>query len=399
MKKIISILLSLFMTLSIVVPAYASDEDVSDNTYPTTDEVEEQIEKEQPAIDAYDEINSALGIVDASDPAFPNYPDDFGGAYYENEQLVICLTNIDDEHQKAYLDMVSNPDVIRFEAVEHSYNELYTLSLNLADDILGEETESSSSVSSIGVDIESNEVEIGLPSDAVSTVSLGDEYSDLPISYVEEECSSPSTSVVGGGQLTFGKKYGSSGTLTICGASKGTKKVLTAGHCVTVGNKYKYNGTFLGIGSYRQYKTRAFYDYGIIDVTESGWSMTNKVMKSSSKTTTISKIKSVTYLLADTTVCKYGAVGKYGTGKIKGVNMIANYSSEGIALYGMTKVVFNKDSPNKGKKGDSGSPVYAGHTLYGIYSGDNAKDKKDATFYWFSPISGVDSSKISIKLS
>ena len=86
MKKMTSLLLTLLMTLCIAAPVSATEQ-LPSNTYPTSLSVEAQIAKEQPAIDAYDQINSALEIVPASDPSFPNYPDDFGGAYYQNEKL------------------------------------------------------------------------------------------------------------------------------------------------------------------------------------------------------------------------------------------------------------------------------------------------------------------------
>lgn len=386
MKKLSSLLLALAMALCIVSPASAAGQ-LPPNTYPTSISVEAQIAKEQPAINAYDQINSALGIVPASDPSFPNYPDDFGGAYYQSEKLVICLTDNSSDRQQFYLNLVDNPDVIRFKTVDYSYNNLYSLSLDIADSI-------TSSVSSISVDIPSNEIVVGAPSNALSAIPNTISETDAPIKFVEEDQSSVSAEVLGGGKLTYGGSYG---TVTICGTSKGSNAVLTAGHCVTEGTSYKYNGSTLGTGYYRCYETDHFYDYGIIKVTGSGQTMTNKVYNNVNYTT-ITSTKSVSSSLVGTTVCKYGAARGFGTGTVDKVNAVVSYSS-GITLYGMSKVTFNSDSPNKGYKGDSGSPVYAGHVLYGIYSGDNAKTSTltDATYYWFSPINGVGIDIFSVK--
>lgn len=392
MKKMTSLLLVLLMALCITSPVSA-EEQLPPNTYPTSASVEAQIAKEQPAIDAYDQINNALDIVPASDPSFPNYPDDFGGAYYQNEKLVICLTDDSSERQQFYLNLVDHPDVIRFETVDYSYNDLYSLSLDIADSI-------APSVSSISVDILSNEVVVGAPSDNLSIIPSAISELEVPVKFVEEDQSSVSAEVLGGGKITYGSS--SYGTVTICGTSKGSDAVLTAGHCVTEGTSYKYGGSVLGTGYYRCYETEHFYDYGIIKVTGTGQTMTNKVYNNTNYTT-ITGTKSVSSSLVGTTVCKYGAARGFGTGTVDKVNAVVSYTNDDgtpdVTLYGMSKVTFNSDSPNKGFKGDSGSPVYAGHILYGIYSGDNAnkKTQTDATYYWFSPVNGVAIDMFSVK--
>lgn len=68
-------------------------------------------------------------------------------------------------------------------------------------------------------------------------------------------------------------------------------------------------------------------------------------------------------------------------------------------LYGMTKVIdpdFDEStSPTIGAKGDSGGPIYSGHKLYGIYSGDasevdrNGNITRKSGHYWYSPIHGA----------
>lgn len=115
--------------------------------------------------------------------------------------MVICLTDNSSDRQQFYLNLVDNPDVIRFKTVDYSYNNLYSLSLDIADSI-------TSSVSSISVDIPSNEIVVGAPSNALSAIPNTISETDAPIKFVEEDQSSVSAEVLGGGKLTYGGSYG-----------------------------------------------------------------------------------------------------------------------------------------------------------------------------------------------
>lgn len=64
--------------------------------------------------------------------------------------------------------------------------------------------------------------------------------------------------------------------------------------------------------------------------------------------------------------------------------LIVSYTN-GPLLYGMSKETFTSGT---GYKGDSGGPIYSGHKLYGIYSGDDS-NPDDATYFWYSPIYGA----------
>lgn len=107
--------------------------DWAPNTFMISDEVLEQIEKEEPAIAAYEEIMEGLGIVLPSDSEYPNYPIEHGGAYYQDEKLHICLTENTAENQQKYLLLTSDESVVRFETVEYFYNDLYEITLQIAD--------------------------------------------------------------------------------------------------------------------------------------------------------------------------------------------------------------------------------------------------------------------------
>jgi|GEM_PF-6926887 len=97
------------------------------NEYSIKTEMEETIKKQKPAIEAYEEICTKLNIYDFSDPNYPNYPVEYGGAYYEEGFLVLCLTTDEEAIRQTYLDMTSNPYIIRFRTVKHAYDDGYTL--------------------------------------------------------------------------------------------------------------------------------------------------------------------------------------------------------------------------------------------------------------------------------
>ena len=400
MKKKTGFLLCFIMTLMMSLTAFAESRNESDNNenLSTADiflsviEYEKQIEKEQPAIQAYEQIIEGLQIVLPSDAKFPNYPDSFGGAYYKDEHLYVCLTDDLPGTKSVYMNLVSNPDILRFELVQNSYNDLYNLSLQIAENM-------DEDISSVSVNIYENAVEIGVPADngkfEQTKNKIGKKLKfkqSENIIFVREEKSCPSATELIGGQNISWEKAGESynGTIGIGGTWNGKPAVLTAGHCVVTGAKYRHlskNGKVFGTGAYRRYSNAQFYDYGIITLdTEAGLDFvtTNKV-KNNSNFTTITDVPAIPILLG-ATVCKYGQKKGFAVGTVDKVNSIAEYT--GMTLKGMYRATFTSGT---GASGDSGSPVYSGHKIYGIYSGDDSKSNSgSATHFWFTPIQGVD---------
>ena len=113
---------------------------------------------QQRAIDAYQEIiDFFVTPRSPKDPNYPGYPDGFADAYIgEDNYLYVCLTDTEGPEKMKYLRAVSEPQILKFVEVEHSYNDLYALQMALAE-IEGLE------FSFIGVDVTGNKVDLGIP--------------------------------------------------------------------------------------------------------------------------------------------------------------------------------------------------------------------------------------------
>lgn len=366
------------MSLTYIQTADAAENDDLFNNIPVSKtNAELTMLNEKIAIDAYDELVERMGIVIPSDYRYPNYPDDFGGAYYDGGYLHICLTDNTSDAQTYYRSLVSNPDVIVFEHVDDSYNELYNTMMNVVTDNVDD-------ISSAAVNVCDNVVEIGMPVDynGEKAKQIATKACEKNIVVVDEEKASCATKLVGGQRIS---RTGSNGTMTICGTWNGKSAILTAGHCVVTGVTYRHlsnSGTELGTGAYRKYNSNQFYDYGVITLS-GDYTLSNLVMYSSG-TQAITSRQTSTSSLQGTTIWKYGSTKGFATAKIEATNAVASYA-DGTTLYGMNKASFVTGT---GYKGDSGGPVYLNNVLYGIYSGDNS-NPNDASYFWYTPIYGV----------
>ena len=104
------------------------------------------------AIDAYDCILRSFGSPDPS-----GYPEEFADAYIgEDNFLYVCLTDTSETVLAHYRGVVTEPRILRFVQVEHSYRDLMALQTALAE-IEGLD------FSYIGVDVTGNEVDMGIP--------------------------------------------------------------------------------------------------------------------------------------------------------------------------------------------------------------------------------------------
>lgn len=178
MKKLLSLFLGLLLSLT----AAGCAEPEMEARPGTQDEV----------ITAYNELLTAFGTPLPHEPGYPGYPEEFGDAYLEDGCLVICLTENTRKMRDAYRDRVSQPELLCFVEVEHSYNNLYALqmALNAADPIDG--------IASYGVDVMENCLSVGIPDlsnteDILAQIEarlpqeVRDLFDELPVSIHQED--------------------------------------------------------------------------------------------------------------------------------------------------------------------------------------------------------------------
>lgn len=82
------------------------------------------------------------------------YPDEFGGAYLDKEDLIIQLLDTSDDYVQKYRVLTNYSDSIRFEKVVNSYNSL----LSLYDDI--DELFKGYTINGYGVDVINNNLKV-----------------------------------------------------------------------------------------------------------------------------------------------------------------------------------------------------------------------------------------------
>ena len=111
---------------------------------------------QEAANDAYSQLPDHFGILLPHQEGFPNYPAEFGDAYYEDGYLWVCLTDDSPEVRQKYLDAVDCPQVLRFRKVDYGYNALYRLSMVIADT-------KGVDFASVGPNVMENRVDVGVP--------------------------------------------------------------------------------------------------------------------------------------------------------------------------------------------------------------------------------------------
>lgn len=145
---------------------------------------------QETANQAYGQILDSFGGLLPHDPGYPGYPEEFGEAYYEDGYLVICLTENTREMREKYRALVDTPEILQFREVAYSYNDLYALQMAIKPT---EDME----LTSWGVDVMENRVEIGIPdlSREEETLALileglptevKERFSEYPIAFREE---------------------------------------------------------------------------------------------------------------------------------------------------------------------------------------------------------------------
>lgn len=179
------------------------------------------------------------------------------------------LTDDSDAVRKYYREACGNSDVIEFEAVRFSYEEL----LQLEEEVIPELSEEYD-VYEYYVNVKSNKFDIGVGElkDSVQQYRIADDR--YPINIYEIEALPESTSMRGGEEI--------SNTVTTCsicffGTYNGKKALVTCGHTNSVGRSIKYGSSKIGIVAKQNLRTftdvdgasASYGDFSIVDISSS----------------------------------------------------------------------------------------------------------------------------------
>ena len=196
MKRMLCLLVLAVCALALTACAAPAEpkEPVQAETAETAEVPEEitpQPGGQEAANSAYGQILESFGGLPPDDPGYPGYPEEFGDAYYRDGFLYICLTENTLEMREKYRALVDTPEILQFVEAAYSYNDLYALQTAVAGMMaeLG--------LSSVGVNVEENRVDIGIPDIARAAEALAyitenlpadvaERFSEYPIFFEEE---------------------------------------------------------------------------------------------------------------------------------------------------------------------------------------------------------------------
>ena len=163
-KKYLVLLITLSLALLLFIGCGANDSDTTGESDFIEEDIDDVMISEEEANDLMNEINAGLEIKLPHEEGYPNYPDTFGGSYY-NGQLCVLLTEDSLENRSTYRSLVSIPGGLSFREVDNSYNDLYDLMMRSSG------LDQAADTTSIAVNDRTNLVDIGISADMYEAVS------------------------------------------------------------------------------------------------------------------------------------------------------------------------------------------------------------------------------------
>ena len=361
----------------------------------------QKMEMQEEATQAYSELRSLFGV---SESGMDIFPDDYAGAWIENNDLIVGLTTLDSVEK--YDLVLGEFDCVQYVEMDYSLNELYEMRNDMYEQIKDDIEISCSYVHVAGNNIvyevlepvqaaeqklenKLNTLRSGVDSDSDASSGV-DLFNIVEGSEVVNQ-----VDVYGGSEFKDG---GGSASVGICGTIHSKEGndypgFITCGHGATVtgeGAKAYIGGSLYGSTFLTMYYNNCYGDWAAVRKTSNNFTQTNKVYGPSFDT--IRKITGTKDEVAPgTLVMKYGFKGGYCTGTVTENNMTV-YDDGGIYVTGISGVsLISGESVG----GDSGGPYYinngmGGYNFVGVHKGSNKKDMLYFTPYkcfktWFTP--------------
>lgn len=318
------------------------------------------------------------------------YPNEYAGAWIDEDMLVLALTNVEDEVISKYIEVAGEyANYVRFENAEYSYNYLKDVEENVVKTLV--EEENVNVVNHYVSDI-ANSIVIGIDEeDANSKTMLCMDFEsefDVPILYeISTETNTMTTSLYGGETL---RNSSASCNLTLgcCGAYNNALAIVSCGHGEQAkGDVIKYQkeiGEVIGTVSYIRYENNQYGDFEFISVNRNLFNTTNKIKPNNSISGTLSNPA------VNTVLRYYGkSTGYVSYGTVKNRNVTVHADNEKyIKGLSAIKLTYGECNP-----GDSGAPFFqtasSGVNFCGVLHGSN--ETGGNVYVYFTPYTYISS--------
>ncbi|MDR1117156.1 MAG: S1 family peptidase [Oscillospiraceae bacterium] len=339
------------------------------------------------ALEAYEKFWQSL---EKDKLGLPIYPVDYAGEYIQGDTLIILVKEGSLKNDQInYKKLFDSSQNVTFKEVKYSLKDLEEYESYV------EKLSKKYTVVSYGIDRKNNVFLINLLSSDYEIINSG--YNEtlssiatnnLPIVIGKQDDIQAGIDLYGGDKI-------SSVSLGIGGTYGSKNAILTCGHTLPEGTKI-YRGT-VEIGKVVKQRfakstsltsIETLGDFGIVEITNSSYSPTNKVRDA---TSTVAITGYYSSLPVGTAVYKYGSTTGYSYGTVTAVNLTI-LTSDGYSSYNVRGITScsmrNSSGTTPGDGGDSGGPFYINDGAYkisGTYSSHGSYSGVYRTLY-FSPI-------------
>lgn len=193
------------------------------------------------------------------------YPKSFGGTFIDYDTLHVLVS--DESEMDYYKNILASYKCVKYDVVEHSYNELYEEIEEIAKELPNE-----INIVSYGVDTVKNKAFICVTEENFSLAKSRIKNSDIIVEFSENKIINE-TYVIGGAEIGCS---GSFMTLAGSGTYSNSTAFLTCGHDITNGATMTCATNAIGTISLLQYTNNQYGDYSIA-LARSGYSASSLV--------------------------------------------------------------------------------------------------------------------------
>ena len=364
MKK--RIILPTVLMAVLVVLCIPNFVNTADNEYKATSM------KQENAIKAY---NDLVGSFEVGEFGQYIYPDEYCGAWIEEDHLVIALTDLEKIGEYTSLLGLSG-SFVDFTQMEHSLNDLLDLKQFISDDLVetyGIQT------SFIAVEEDKNRLCVGIKKDQINSIQVSD-YDIYPLYFMDMDQVVPTTTDLYGGMKLVNTTHSAGMTLSTCGTWQGNSVIVTCGHTTqAVGDTIKLNssaGTTIGTVQYNRFYNGGYGDFEFVSVNSSLFDITPYILSSYTISGYSVPVAPSTAVPSGTYVRFYGqATGYVSYGYVKFTNSSISVGGTSVTINGMSWIQVTNGSNTQG---DSGGPVFSGTgttvSYCGVLSGNTTSN-------------------------